>query len=277
MPGRRIDAAPLHFYPPITTNTVSQVLSFLQSHPMNSPSKSMVALAVETSGGRGSVLVARGTQVLASNTFKVEQQHGVQLLPTVDALTKKAGLSPTDFEVVHVSGGPGSFTGLRIGITFAKAMAFALDCKVVRVPSLDVLAQNALDLNPRPDRVISIFDAKRGNVFGRTFELRDDHYEPIDDPKERAPSDYLAKHSPATILGAGVERHREVIDEASGISVAGSEFNFGRAEWVLQLGTQMAARNEFTALNDLIPIYIRKPDAEEKWEARQAARAEEAN
>ncbi len=240
---------------------------------MNNTSQSKVALAVETSGGRGSVLVACGEEILASDSFKVEQQHGVQLLPTVDALTKKAELLPTDFDEVYVSGGPGSFTGLRIGITFAKAMAFALDCKVVRVPSLDVLAQNALELEPEPQRVISIFDAKRGNVFGRTFELRGDLYEPIDEPKERAPSEYLAKQSPATILGAGVPRHFDVIEQSTGIAIAGSDCDFGRAEWVLRLGARLAAQNNYISLNELIPIYIRKPDAEEKWEARQAAKA----
>ncbi|GJM23900.1 MAG: tRNA (adenosine(37)-N6)-threonylcarbamoyltransferase complex dimerization subunit type 1 TsaB [Phycisphaerae bacterium] len=240
---------------------------------MNDSPKSLVAIAVETSGSQGSVLVARGETVLAGDTFKVEQQHGVQLLPTVDSLSKKAGLQPGDFDAIYVSGGPGSFTGLRIGITFAKAMAFALNCKVVRVPSLDVLAQNALDLDPQPARVISIFDAKRGNVFGRTFELRDGMYEPIDEPKERAPREYLAQHSPANILGAGVERHREVIDQAAGITIAGSEYDFGRAEWVLKLGARLAAKNQFITLDELIPIYIRKPDAEEKWEARQAANA----
>ena len=237
----------------------------------------MVAIAVETSGSRGSVLVARGATILASSTFKVEQQHGVQLLPTVDTLSKEAGLVPADFDAVYVSGGPGSFTGLRIGITFAKAMAFALDCQVVRVPSLDVLAQNALDLDPQPQRLISIFDAKRGHVFGRTFERRDGIYEPIDEPKERPPREYLSQHTPATILGPGVERHRDVIDQAEGITVAGSEFDFGRAEWVLTLGARMAGQNQFIALDELIPIYIRKPDAEEKWEAKQAANSAEGN
>ena len=231
----------------------------------------MFAIAVETSGSRGSVLVARGLEILSSATFKVEQQHGVQLLPTVDALSKQAGIDPAQFDAVYVSGGPGSFTGLRIGITFAKAMAFALECKVVRVPSLDVLAQNALDLPAKPNRVISIFDAKRGNVFGRTFELCDGLYEPVDEPKERSPREYLAQHSPATILGAGVERHRDVIEQSEDITIAGNDYDFGRAEWVLRLGAKMANQNQFISLDQLIPIYIRKPDAEEKWEARQAA------
>jgi tRNA threonylcarbamoyladenosine biosynthesis protein TsaB len=244
---------------------------------MYRPSESSVAIAVETSGSRGSVLIARGESILASDTFKVEQQHGVQLLPTVDTLTKKAGLEPIDFQAVYVSGGPGSFTGLRIGITFAKAMAFALDCQVVRVPSLDVLAQNALELDPKPERVISIFDAKRGNVFGRTFELRSGMYEPIDEPKERAPRDYLSQHSPATVLGAGVERHREVIEQVAGITIAGSDYDFGRAEWVLTLGARLADQGQFITLDELIPIYIRKPDAEEKWEARQAANTRNEN
>ncbi|NOX58042.1 MAG: tRNA (adenosine(37)-N6)-threonylcarbamoyltransferase complex dimerization subunit type 1 TsaB [Planctomycetes bacterium] len=229
-----------------------------------------IALAVETSGARGSVLLARGQNILAADTFKVEQQHGVQLLPTVDALSKHAEVDPKTLQYIYVSGGPGSFTGLRIGITFAKTLAYALQCKVVRVPSLDVLAQNALALNPKPTRVMAILDAKRQRIYARTFELVEDRYEPLDEPDERDPLEYLAQYAPATVVGLGIERHREAVESVSGISIAEGDLHHGRAEWVLRLGSMLAAQNQFISLDELTPIYIRKPDAEEKWEARQA-------
>ncbi len=240
---------------------------------MSHDHRQTVALSVETSGPRGSVLIARGGDVLATDTFKVEQQHGVQLLPTVDALTKKAGLQPTDVEAVYVSGGPGSFTGLRIGITFAKAIAFALNCRVVRVPSLDVLAQNALAIDPQPKRVVAMLDAKRGNIFANTYELREGMYAPLDAPAEREPSKYLTAQASATVVGMGVVKHRPTVNQVAGITVAGEDFDHGQAEWVLKLGAQMAEKNQFICLDELIPIYIRKPDAEEKWEARQLDQA----
>ena len=228
-----------------------------------------ISVAVETSGRLGSVAVARGDTILAASSFNTRQNHGVELMPTVDRLCAQAKVTPHDIGLVFVSGGPGSFTGLRIGVTFAKALALATGVRVVRVPTLDIVAQNALHATPRPPKVTVMLDAKRKNVFAATFALEGDLYRPLDEPAERAPADYLTTQAPVAVLGEGVSFHESAIRSTPSVTILPDELNEARAEVVHRLGLRMAREGQFIPQNELIPIYVRRPEAEEKWEARQ--------
>jgi tRNA threonylcarbamoyladenosine biosynthesis protein TsaB len=228
----------------------------------------MAAIAVETSGRLGSVAVGRGPRVLAAGSFSTLQRHGVDLLPTVDRRCREAGVGPAEIGVVYASGGPGSFTGVRIGLTFAKALAMARGIRTVRVPSLQVIAQNALQIEPRPARVAVILDAKRGNVYCAHFELDGEHYVPLDEPAEREPGAYLRGLGPIGVLGDGVNQHRAAVASAPQAQVLPPELYAGRAEVVYALGRSLAELGRFSSLDELVPVYIRRPEAEEKWDAR---------
>ncbi|MCB9849213.1 MAG: tRNA (adenosine(37)-N6)-threonylcarbamoyltransferase complex dimerization subunit type 1 TsaB [Phycisphaerales bacterium] len=238
---------------------------------MSSPTDNPPIVAVETSGSCGSVAVGMGDEILGSERFDARNNHGVELLPTVDRLTRRHGIAPAEIAQVYVSGGPGSFTGLRIGVTFAKALAHASGAKVVRVPTLTVIAQNALDLPQPPARVAAILDAKRKNVFAASFALQDQAYVPMDEPDERDPADYLASLGEVAVLGEGVARHAEVLKRLPNVTVLADELHEARAAIVYQLGREQAARGDFIAQNELAPSYIRRPEAEERWEERQGA------
>src|SRR5687767_2083935 len=101
------------------------------------------ALAIETSGRTGSIALAHDGQILEEQTFPHGLQHAAEILPALDRLTAAQHWKPTDLQELYVSAGPGSFTGLRIGITLAKTLAFATGVKLVAVPTVNVLAQNA--------------------------------------------------------------------------------------------------------------------------------------
>src|SRR4051812_29443518 len=116
------------------------------------------ALAVDTSGRIGSVAVVDNGHVLAEERFAHGLQHAAMILPIIDSLTRAQGWAPRDVEELYVSAGPGSFTGLRIGITLAKTMALATGVKLVAVPSVRVLAENA---PPGATDLIIVLDAKR--------------------------------------------------------------------------------------------------------------------
>src|SRR3954467_10825613 len=120
------------------------------------------ALAIETSGRTGSVAVARDGTVLAEETFPHGLKHAAGLVPMIDRLCKGAGWGPRDVEEVYVSAGPGSFTGLRVGVTVAKTLAFATGAKVVAVPTVEVLARNA---PADATNVVIVLDAKREQIF----------------------------------------------------------------------------------------------------------------
>src|SRR6478609_2037539 len=125
-----------------------------------------LALAVETSGRIGSVALAEDGRVLDEETFPHGLQHAAHLLPIVDRLCAARQWRPIDLEHLYVSAGPGSFTGLRIGITLCKTIAFATGAKIVAVPSVRALAENA----PVEARnLIIVLDAKRGQIFTARF------------------------------------------------------------------------------------------------------------
>ncbi|MCK4659020.1 MAG: tRNA (adenosine(37)-N6)-threonylcarbamoyltransferase complex dimerization subunit type 1 TsaB [Phycisphaerae bacterium] len=233
--------------------------------------KSDVALAVETSGRLGSIALGRGDAVLEAARFSTTRQHAVELLPTADMLCRKHKVKPREIAEIYVSGGPGSFTGLRIGITFAKTLALDGRTRIVRVPTLDVIAQNALLMDAPPAHLAVILDAKRKHVYAARFEPADSaerFYKRIVDPAEVDPAEFLAQMPPTgSVVGEGIAYHREAVS-GSGLSVLPEECNQARAEVVYRLGRQLAAAGLYHEPTNLVPIYIRRPEAEEVYEQR---------
>jgi len=240
---------------------------------MTTPSfgESSLALAIETSSALGSVALGRGQEILDVRRFSKPRAHALEFAPAIQSLCDEHGVSPSQVAAVFVSAGPGSFTGLRIGITAARTLALAVGAKVVAIPTLEVIAQNALDASPRPPRVSVVLDAKRARVYTATFELRSNRYVGLDEPREADPAAYLAQHPrDCAVLGEGTNYHREAIT-ASGLRVLPEELFAPRVETVFALGLQRASQNEFLPARDVTPVYIRLPEAEEVWAAKQGS------
>src|SRR5579872_5195445 len=127
---------------------------------------SIRALAIETSSRIGSVALAEDDNTLAEDTFPHGLQHAARIIPAIDSLCKKLGWTSADIREIYVSAGPGSFTGLRIGITLAKALAMATGATLVAVPSVRVLVENS---PPEAKNVIVVLDAKRDQIFTASF------------------------------------------------------------------------------------------------------------
>ena len=223
-------------------------------------------IAIETSGRTGSIAVARDGRVLAEETFSHGLKHAAGIVPIIDRLCSAQGWKPADVQEIYVSAGPGSFTGLRVGITVAKTLAFATGARVVAVPSVEVLARNA----PEGWRnLIIVLDAKRDQIFTATFEhvagapaLREPaHLDSLEAVLGRTPR-------PVHLLGEGIPYHESFIpkDDPS-IHFTDDTSWRGRAAVVAELGHAMARAGQFADPMTLTPIYIRKPEAEEKFEA----------
>ena len=226
------------------------------------------SLAIETSGRIGSVALADDSGLLAESQFPHGLQHAAEIIPMIDRLCREQKWSPRDLEELYVSAGPGSFTGLRIGITLAKTMAFATGLRLVAVPTVRVLVENA----PADARhVIIVLDAKREQIFTARFEREGDewieregaHLDSLPAMLERSPR-------PVHLLGEGIPYHQKFIPaDDSSISVTPVEFWRARAAVVAMLGKRLAERKEFADSDQLTPIYIRLPEAEEKFNAQR--------
>lgn len=227
-----------------------------------------LTLAIETSGAIGSVALGRGSEVLEVRRLSAPRRHAVEFLPAISSLCKAQGIGPNHLEVIAVSVGPGSFTGLRIGVTAARMIGLATSAKIVPVRTLDVIAQNALDLPAPPKRLAVLLDAKRKRVYASAFDLQEDRYVAVTTPSESDPAEFLAAHAiddgDQAVLGEGVAYHLSAV-ERSGWPILQEELNRPRAETVLRLGCASAAADQFVDRRQFVPTYIRPPEAEEKW------------
>jgi len=225
-------------------------------------------LAFETSSACGEIALGQGQSVLQTITFSGPRKHASEFLPAIDALCQNANIKPAAIATVFVSIGPGSFTGLRIGVTAARFIAFATGASIVAVPTLDVIAQNALDATPVPKNVAVLLDAKRQHVFTATFIHQNGAYLPTCDAHEAPPETFLKQLDSSTaVLGEGVKYHEDAV-RASGLPVLPEQSWPPRAATLYALGYAMSQQGEFTEFRKLVPHYIRPPEAEEKWQER---------
>jgi tRNA threonylcarbamoyladenosine biosynthesis protein TsaB len=225
-------------------------------------------VAIETSGRVGSVAIVDGDQVAEERSFAHGLKNAATVIPILDELIKSRGWSPRDVEHLYVSVGPGSFTGLRIGITLAKTMALATGVKLVAVPTVRVLASNAPD---DAKHLIIVLDAKRDQIFTARFgrvggdwvEREGAHLDSLIAMLARAPR-------PVHLLGEGIPYHQKFIptDDPS-IIVTPPEIWRARAAAVAQIGLGLARAGQFADPLTLTPIYVRIPEAEEKYNQRQ--------
>jgi tRNA threonylcarbamoyladenosine biosynthesis protein TsaB len=221
----------------------------------------MRALAIETSGSAGSLAIVEAGQLLAEETFPHGLKHAAQMLPRLDALLRVRGWAPGHLEEIYVSIGPGSFTGLRIGITLAKTLALAIGAKLVAVPSSQVLAENA---PPQARNLLIVLDARRGSVFTARYEKIQGGWAEC----EAAHLDQLVKAlgrapRPIHLLGEGLSIHAAPTDPD--IIVTSRDRWIPTADNVARLGGIMASMGQFTAPDAILPLYLRQSEAEEKW------------
>jgi tRNA threonylcarbamoyladenosine biosynthesis protein TsaB len=228
------------------------------------------ALAIETSGRVGSVAILENGVVVGEDEFPHGLQNAAMMIPRIDALCRSEGWEPGEFEEIYVSVGPGSFTGLRIGVTLAKTLAMVMGARVVAVPSVWVLARNA----PAEARnLIIVLDAKRRQIFTARFEREavgqggwmereGAHLDELKAMVERSPK-------PVWLLGEGIGYHREAILGMEAVIETTGELWQPRARETAQVGMEMGRRGEFVEADALTPLYIRKPEAEEVWERKQ--------
>lgn len=217
--------------------------------------------------------LGRGAACIDEAEFDAAQDRARDLLLSADALMKRHGWRPGDVDHCYVSIGPGSFTGLRVAVTFARQLALATGARLVAVPSLDCIAQNARRMTPPSPRVIVFLPARKDRVFAAAYRLHDGRYECDTELAMASPAAFLRDSradAGTVVLGVGVPDCRTEIAD-SGAKESDERLWACRAAVVHELGWRRAAAGGFTAPQDLVPLYVRRPEAEEVWERRRAA------
>lgn len=228
----------------------------------------MLLLAIETSSRHSSVALHDGQKILGQQSFEHGLQNAARILPLIDGMCRGLGIAPRELSHVAVSIGPGSFTGLRIGVTLAKTVCFATGAKLVAVPTLPAIASNAAG---QSTYIMPILDAKRDQVFAAVYRCTGHALDEIQAPQLASLAEMLKSvPSPLLILGEGLNYHRQHIEASvhnAQIRMAGEELWYPRATTIASLALQLIEKGALANPFALTPLYIRKPEAQERMEA----------
>jgi len=223
----------------------------------------MLFLGIETSTSWGSLALAEGDRVLAEWDLNLSQTHSERLLPGLAHMFVSTGIDINQIDVITVAIGPGSFTGLRIGLTTAKALALATAKPIVGIPTLDVLAENVLTF---PALVCPALDARKGEIFAAFYRKEIPG-------RSRRVSEYLSlrpeallerMEEPTLFLGDGALLYRDRLLSRSSqeICFAPLEYNYPRATALCRLAQHKYAVEGGDRARDLRALYVRASDAE---------------
>lgn len=229
----------------------------------------MNLLALDTSTTRATLALSRGEEVheRLGPSAATGGRHGRNLLPEVADLLGAAGLKPRDLDALAVGLGPGSYTGLRVGVTAAKTLAFALGVPLVALDSFAAVARNA-PIDARSVHVVA--DAQRGDLYLTRFARDEDaaplaSLEPI---RVVAMAAWAAGLPPGTwVLGAALDRLRLVWPEGvlRGDDAAGQPS--GAA--LIELGRAAVQARRWADPASVEPTYVRRSAAEDQWDRRE--------
>lgn len=234
----------------------------------------MKILAVDTSSQVAAVAVLEDDRLLGEYSINHKKTHSQKLMPMISGLLEGLELAPADIDVFAASAGPGSFTGLRIGVAIIKAMAYATDKPVVGVPTLDALAYNLFPANGT--LVCPIMDARNNQVYTAVYENAEGRQLKRTGYMGIAVSELaeLLKEERRRVIfnGDAVALHRDILKDELGdmCAFAPGSALLQRAASVAQLALMRALRGEASSPFELVPFYLRKSQAERALEKRQS-------
>ena len=230
----------------------------------------MRILALETSAKAVSAAVTEDGKVLCSGYQDTGLTHSRTLMPIVEAMLKNTGLTVQDCDAVAVAAGPGSFTGIRIGVSAAKGLAFAADKPCAAVSTLEAMARNVAHMDAL---VVCAMDARRNQVYNALF-LAQDGVLTRQCPDRAIGLAELAEEiknrpEPKFVVGDGAGLcYNYLLEQDVPCRMAPPQLVMQNAVGVALAAEEMAAAGQVTTARDLVPVYLRLSQAERERLAR---------
>nr|WP_315364423.1 tRNA (adenosine(37)-N6)-threonylcarbamoyltransferase complex dimerization subunit type 1 TsaB [Cytobacillus firmus] len=225
----------------------------------------MKVLAIDTSNYPLGVALLDGDQVIGEYITNVKKNHSVRVMPAIDTLIKDCGVKPAELDKIVVAKGPGSYTGVRIGVTIAKTLAWTLNKPLVGVSSLEVYAASA---GRYFNGVISpLFDARRGQIYTGLYQYREGQLVSLIKDQLLLSKDWaamLSEHQENVLfIGNDLPLHKDIFTELlkeRAVFASPAEHNPRPAELAL-LGRDQEPED----VHSFVPNYIRIAEAEANW------------
>jgi tRNA threonylcarbamoyl adenosine modification protein YeaZ len=218
-----------------------------------------VLLAIDTSTDTASLALAQDNTVLAELTWRSKQNHTTQLLPNLNQLFTLTGITAKDLAAIIVAQGPGSFNGLRVGISAAKGLAFSLGIPIVGINSLEVAAYQYAETGLP---VCAIFNAGRSEVATATYQKKYGKWQQLV-KADIVTVEYLCKHITKKTMFCGEflpAVTEQILTLLKSKAVIPPQIpDFKRASFLLELGKQRLDAGDVDNAVTLQPIYLRRP------------------
>jgi tRNA threonylcarbamoyladenosine biosynthesis protein TsaB len=232
----------------------------------------MLILGIDTATPQVSVAVGGHEGVLALTQTARGRQHAEALTPAIEFTCRQARVELSEISVMAVDLGPGLFTGLRVGVSAAKAMAYALRVPMIGVPSLDLVA---FPLRHSPKLIVAAVDARRGELFTASYRQVPGGLQRLTPHHTVGPEDLaselLATAEECLVVGDGALRYREVFEGLHKVEIVEDGLAYPSASSLVMLAHAQALREQWVNAWDLQPLYLRKPDAEINWKTRDSS------
>lgn len=230
----------------------------------------MLVLTVDSSSSTATCAIVSEDKILGEINLNDKKEHSVILMDLIDSLLNRCNLSIDDIDAFAVSEGPGSFTGLRIGMATIKGLAFGLNKPCVSISTLDVLAYNLIHFN---GLIAPIMDALRGNVYSNIYKNVNENLEAISEGAcisiEELIETLKEKNEDVIFLGDGLTKHKAILKEQlPKAKFATLNSNYPKASSLGELALKKLATGEIEDLNNITPVYLRKTQAEREYESR---------
>jgi tRNA threonylcarbamoyladenosine biosynthesis protein TsaB len=231
----------------------------------------MIILGIETATQQVGCALGGAEGVFASFHAARGRRHAEMLAPAIDFVAKQARIELDEVVVVAVDIGPGLFTGLRVGVATAKAIAQALRVPVIGLSSLDLLAFAVR----HADRLIAtVIDARRGEVFRALYRPVPGGVQRVAAPRVCSPADLaaelMAMSESCLLVGDGALRYAGAFDDSRHLELGQVGLAYPSAAALVELAHPRALREEFVQASELQPVYLRKSDAEINWDRRRS-------
>jgi len=228
----------------------------------------MLVCGIETSTRHASIAIGTENEVVASYEVGRGRSQDEVLMPAAQRLLADAGLDWSQLGGVAVGLGPGMFTGLRVGVATAKALAQTLGISIVGLSSLDVLA---FSVRYTRRAICTCIDARRNEVFWAFYRATPGGVQRLTDfrcaPADHCANEIEARGDPVLIVGNGAYVYpREFQDMSHDVEIAGVSDCTPTAISLVELAVSRLMREDSDRLADVKPLYVRKSDAELMWE-----------
>jgi len=234
----------------------------------------VLILGIETSTEQVSVAIGGHEGVLGLHEVCRGRRHAELLTPAIDMLCRNADIELGEISVIAVDVGPGLFTGMRVGLATAKALAQALRVPMIGMSSLDLLA---FPLRHSMRTVVAVIDARKGELFYAFYRTVPGGVQRVVEPRcgrvDDLIADVMARGDDVLLVGDGALRYRDELEPDLRCDFAEQFLSRPSAAPLVQLAHARALREEWVNPWEIQPMYLRNPDAQINWATRASGQA----